>query len=172
MTPDDIKNWLIPVSTFVTLITASIGGWLSLREYRIKVQTETRLARSAELEADIKLLKVFTEIMDTAHARGGAHVSETAVEKILAPETIKELGLSGKDLREILGNAVIYLPVGAAAQDAAICAIWVLGCRHEVLRPVAIQALTSLAQFKATVATPYLDDMNRRYQGLALARAD
>jgi hypothetical protein len=172
MTPDEIKNWLIPVSTFVTLITASIGGWLSLREYRIKVQAETRLARSAELEADIKLLKVFTEIMGIAHARGGAQVSEKAIEKILTPEMIKELGLSGKNIREVLGNAAIDLPVGVAAQDAAICAIWVLGCRHEVLRPVAIQALTSLTQFKGAVATPYLDDLNRRYQGPALATAD
>jgi hypothetical protein len=28
-----IKDWLVPISTFITLITASIGGWLSLREF-------------------------------------------------------------------------------------------------------------------------------------------
>lgn len=58
-----IKDWLIPISTFVTLITASVGGWLSLREYRLKVQAEIRLAKSSELEADIELLKLFTEVM-------------------------------------------------------------------------------------------------------------
>jgi hypothetical protein len=170
MTADDIKNWLIPVSTFVTLITASVGGWLSLREYRLKVQAETRLARSAELEADIKLLKVFTEIMSIAHARGGAQVSEKAIEKILTPEMIKELGLSGKSLTEVLGTAVVNLPVGSAAQDAAICSIWVLGCRHEVLRPVAIQALTSLTHIKGAVVTPYLEDLNGRFQGPVLSK--
>lgn len=172
MTPSDFKDWLVPVSTFVTLITASIGGWLSLREYRIKVRAETRLAHSAELEADIKLLTLFTEIMTIAHARGGTHVSEKAIEKILSPELIKELGLSGQNIKGVLENTVIQLPVGVAAQDAAICAIWALGRRHEVLKPVAIQALTSLAGFKAKVASPYLDDLKKNYQGAPVATAE
>lgn len=72
----ELKDWLIPLSTFVSLITASVGGWLSLREYRLKVQAETWLAKSSELEADIKLLKLFTEIMNIAHARGATQLSE------------------------------------------------------------------------------------------------
>jgi hypothetical protein len=81
--------------------------------------------------------------MNIAHARGGNQVSEKAIEAILSPEVIKELGLSGKNIRDVLENAVIQLPVGFAAQDAAICAIWVLGSKHAVLKPIAIQALTS-----------------------------
>jgi hypothetical protein len=162
-------DWLIPISTFVTLMTASIGGWLALREYRLKVKAEIRLTQSAELEADIKLLKLFTEIMTIAHARGDTIVSEKAIEKILSPEVIKELGLSGKNIRDAIDNAVINLPVGVAAQDAAICAIWVLGNRHEVLKPVAIQALTSLTGFKKEVATPYLEDLKLNYKGKLLA---
>jgi hypothetical protein len=172
MTPVEIKDWLVPVSTFVTLITASIGGWLSLREYRLKAKAETRVAQSAELEADIELLTLFTEMMNIAHARGGCQVSEKAIEKILTPELIKELGLTGSSLRDVLENAVIRLPVGVAQQDAAICAIWVLGNRHEVLKPVAIQALTSLAVFKAQVACPYLEDIKQKYHGRVLATAE
>jgi hypothetical protein len=97
--PSLIKDWLVPVSTFITLITASIGGWLSLRQYRLKVQAETRLARSAELEADIKLLKLFTDIMNIAHARGESQVSDKTIERLLAPETMKELGLSVSNLK-------------------------------------------------------------------------
>jgi hypothetical protein len=163
------KDWLIPISTCITLITASIGGGLALRDYRLKVKAEIRLTKSAELEADIKLLKLFTEIMTIAHARGGTLVSEKAIEKILSPEVIKELGLSGANIRTMIENAVINLPVGIAAQDAAICAIWVLGNRHEVLKPVAIQALTSLTGFKAQVATPYLEDLKLNYNGKLLA---
>ncbi len=172
MTAAEIKDWLVPVSTFVTLITASIGGWKSLREYRLKVKAETRLAQSAELEADIKLLKLFTEMMTIAHARGGSQVSEKAIERILTPELIKELGLTGHSLRGVLENTIIQLPVGVAAQDAAICAIWVLGSRHDVLRPVAIQALTSLTTFKAQVASPYLEDLKQKYHGPVLATAE
>jgi len=172
MDASTLKDWLIPVSTFVTLITASLGGWLALREYRLKVKAEIRLAQSAELEADIKLLKLFTEIMTVAHGRGGTQLSEKAIEKLLSPEIVKALGLSVPDIRGAIENAVINLPVGVAAQDAAICAIWVLGNRHEVLKPVAIQALKSLTGFKAKVASPYLEDLKSKYNGKLLATAE
>jgi len=161
----EIKEWLVPVSTFITLVTASIGGWLAIRDYRLRVKAETRVAQCAELEADIKLLKLFTEIMTIAHARGGSQVSEKAIERILAPDTMKELGLNAQNLGDILENTVINLPIGVAAQDAAICAIWVLGRRHEVLKPVAIQALTSLSSFKEHVAAPYLENLRQQYSG-------
>jgi hypothetical protein len=163
-----IKEWLVPVSTFVTLITASIGGWLALREYRLKVKAEIRLTQSAELEADIKLLKLFTEIMNIAHARGGTQVSEKAIEKLLSPDVIQALGLSSSNIKDAIESAVITLPVGVAAQDAAISAIWVLGNRHEVLKPVAIQALKSLIEFKEKVATPYFEDLKGKYSGKLL----
>jgi len=65
-----------------------------------------------------------------------------------------------------LKKAIIILPVGVAAQDAAICAIWVLGKKHEVLKPVAIQALSI---FKPKVASPYLEDLKCSYSGKLLA---
>ena len=107
MDPGSLKDWLVPVSTFITLITGTVAGLVALREYRLKVQAETRLTQSAELEADIKLLTLFVEIMTLAHGRGGNQVSEKAIERILSPEVIKELGLSGKSIRDILDNAVI-----------------------------------------------------------------
>lgn len=79
---------LVPISTFVSLITASSGGWLALREYRLKVEAEIRLKESAEVEADIKLIKLFTEIMNIAHARGEGYVSEKAIEILLSTEIL------------------------------------------------------------------------------------
>ena len=168
----ELKDWLIPLSTFVSLITASVGGWLSLREYRLKVQAETRLAKSSELEADIKLLKLFTEIMNIAHARGATQLSEKAIEKVFSPENMKELGLKIENLHPVLESMIITHPVGMAAQDAAIAAIWALGVKHEILRPVAIQALTSLSGFKAKIANPYLADLKSKYSEKLLATAD
>ncbi|MFC2158963.1 hypothetical protein ACFLT9_14120 [Acidobacteriota bacterium] len=163
MAIETIIHLLVPVSGFVGIITASIAGWLSLKEYRIKVHAETRLARSAELESDIKLLKLFTEIMDIAHSRRRSHVSEKAIEKILSPELIKELNIDHANINTFLQNAVITVPVGSAAQDSAISAIYVLGLRHKILLPVAIQALESLCKFKKEVAQVYLEDLKSRY---------
>ena len=167
MVLETLTDLLIPISTFVTLITASIGGWLALKEYRLKLRAETRLAESSEVESDIKLLKLFTEIMDIAHGRGGYDVSEKVMERILSPDIIKKLDLSGsKDLEDLLAKAIISFPVGLAAQNAAISAIWVLGKKHSTLTPVAIQALESLSEFKGEMAKRYLDDLKTAYSGV------
>ena len=49
--------------------------------------------------------------------------------------------------------------IGVASQDAAIAGIWQLGRKHKILRPVAIQGLKTLCQFKKDVAEPYLNDL-------------
>ncbi len=165
---------LIPISASFVLITASLSTLVALNEYRLKVKTETRLTNSAEVEADIKLLKLFTEIMNIAHARGGSQVSEKAIEIILSQENITKSDLSDLDIVKIekaLRSAVINLPVGMAAQDAAICAIWALGKKHEILKPVAIQALLTLTGFKSDVASPYLEDLKSTYNDKLLATA-
>ena len=167
MTLETLTELLIPISTFVTLITASIGGWLALKEYRLKVKAETRLAETTELESDIKLLKAFTEIMEIAHARGGYEVSEKVIEKLLTPEIIEQLNVKEANLRDLISHAIISLPVGIAAQDAAISAIWVLGKKHSVLTPIAIQALESLSSFKGGVTKEYLENLKTTNPKLA-----
>ena len=158
-----IKDWVGLILTLFGLIPILYGVLFALRDYRLKLQAEIRLRNSAQVEQDIQLLKLFTEIMDIAHARGAAHVSEKAVEMLLKPEIIKELYSKGVPLNSLLDNAVIVHPVGMAAQDAAIAAIWALAQRHEILRPVAIQALESLMSFKGNIAKKYLDDLNSKY---------
>lgn len=169
---DVINNWLVPISTSITLIVTSIGGWLSLREYRLKVKAETRLAESAERETDIKLLKLFTEVMVIAHARGGYKVSEKAIEKILSPDVLQQIGIPKSNIETLLEKSVIHIPVGFAAQDAAISAIWVLGKKHPLLTPVAIQALESLSTFKSAVAKGYLEDLKTTYKDKILAATE
>jgi hypothetical protein len=172
MDASTLRDWLLPASSCITLITASVGGWLALREFRLKVKAETPIANSTQLESDIKLPKLFTEIMTIAHARGDSYVSEKAIETILSPEGRKELNISISDVASAIHASVVSLPIGAAAQDSAICAIWVLGNTHEILKPVAIQALESLSAFKAKVATPYLEDLKSGYTGRVVASAE
>jgi hypothetical protein len=164
-----IKDWLIPVSTFITLMTASISGCLALKEYRLKAQAETRLTKSAEIESDIKLIQIFIEIMDIAHARRSSEISEKAIEAILSSEEIKKLDLSKQEslkiFHESLPYATITLSVGYAAQDAAICAIWALGKEHHILKQIAIQALSSLQTMKPLVVDNYLQDLKSENNG-------
>jgi len=163
MDMNTIKDWIVPIAAVVGLLPIVVGVWLSLREYRLKLQAETRLKNSSQVEQDIQLLKLFTEIMNIAHARGPVHVSEKAIEMLLKSDVIKELSTKGISLNSLLENAVIVYPVGVAAQDAAIASIWALAQRHEILRPVAVQALESLMGFKANIARKYLDDLNSKY---------
>ena len=162
MSLEAINELLVPISTSITLIVTAIGVWLSLKEYRLKVKAETRLAESAEIESDVKLLNLFSETMEIAHARGGYKVSEKAMEKILTPEFIKKLG-GNVDLRDLIEYAIVSLPVGIAQQNAAICAIWMLGKKHPTLAPIAIQGLETLNSFKGDVVQDYLNDLKNDF---------
>jgi hypothetical protein len=153
-----IKDWLVPGSTTVGIFSVVAGALLALREYKLKARAEARLAQSAQVESDIKLLKLFVEIMDIAHARGQSVVVSDKLFEALLPK------LQAAGLSDVKSAAVITLPVGSAAQDAAIAAICVLGKKHPILRPVAMRALESLSTFKANIAGPLLEEL-RNHRG-------
>lgn len=159
-----LKEWLIPISTFITLITASIGIWVSLKDFRLKNRAERRLAESSELESDIKLLKLFTEIVSIAHGRGGYQASEKAIKSLMKPETLKQLGINSSNLSTILSESLVNIPVGKAEQDAAISAIWALGKKYKTLMPVALQALESINEFKPEITNLYLINLKKAYE--------
>lgn len=165
MTLTEIKELLVPISAAISILSISVGILISLRQYRLKARAEIRLAESARVESDIKLLKLFTEIMNIAHARGESVVSDKMLELMLKPEHLS--AMAGGKAIDIKDAAVITLPVGAAAQDAAIAAICELGKKHEILRASSLQALESLAKFKEPVVSPYL----RELSSVAMANA-
>jgi hypothetical protein len=95
----------------------------------------------------VQLLKLFTEIMNLAHARGSTLVSEKAVEFLLKDKSLADMTKDGVKVKVgdmIRDSATFALPVAVEAQDAAIAAIATLGKQHEILRPAALQALESL----------------------------
>jgi hypothetical protein len=65
-----IKEWLIPASTAIGLVSAIVAMFIALYEYRLKLRAETRLAEASNIESDVKLLALFVTLMDVAHARG------------------------------------------------------------------------------------------------------
>ena len=151
---DYILDILKVIASVMAIIASTAWFW----ELRLKIKAERRLAESTEIESQIKLLKLFTEIMNIAHARGGYEVSETVIDKLLTPEIIKE----NDNLKDTINNAIITIPVGEASQNAAITAIWKLGKTHKVLKESSIQALTSLCKFKKEIVEPYLIDLEKK----------
>ena len=154
-TSDEIREWISALTPIAALLTVVFAFFKARKEFIEKQIAERRALMSAEIESNVKLMTVFTQIMDIAHSRAGNHVSEKAIEVLLSkPEA------ASQDVAKLIASAIIPLPVGAAAQDAAICAIWKLGLEHEVLTEVATQALVSLLDVKRDVVEKYLHEID------------
>jgi hypothetical protein len=149
----------IPYVPLIAVTAAIISAAVALLEYGLKVNAERRLTKSTKIESDIKLIKLFTEIMDIAHGRRGSYVSEKAVEMLLPFEIEEASEFLVSDIKGTLEKAVINLPVGLAAQNAAIRSIYELGKEHQILKPIAIQGLENLNEFKKDIVSPLLDDL-------------
>jgi hypothetical protein len=162
MTASEAREWILVISGSVTLLSVAVSSWLALRQYRLKLKEEERLSLSARTETDIRLVKAFSEIMDIANGRSGHVLSEKAVESLFGKNAIgeKELADPAAVRQRLETAAILTLPVGQAAQDAAIAAIATLGARHEVLRSPAIQALESIRSFKPQIAGKYLRELS------------
>jgi hypothetical protein len=159
-----IKDWLLPVSSSFALISTGVGIWIAVRDLGLKFKAEARLSQSAQVEADVQLLKLFTEIMNLAHARGSTLVSEKAVEFLLKDKSLADMTKDGVKVKVgdmIRDSATFALPVAVEAQDAAIAAIATLGKQHEILRPAALQALESLMLVKKKVVEKHLSEFKR-----------
>jgi hypothetical protein len=152
---DTVRDWLVPVSTAVSVFATACGILVAVWGYRLKTQAEARLAESARVEADIKLVKLFVEVMDVAHARGQSVVVSDKLFEAMVPH------LPVKDIDHLKKAAVITFPIGTAAQDAAIAAIAVLGKQHSILLKIADQALESLKPIKGQVAQPHLESLRK-----------
>jgi hypothetical protein len=75
-----IQDWLIPVSAFEFLITAAIGSWVAVNNYALKIETEKRLSESSSIESNVRLLKLFSEMMQIANCRYEPILSEKVIE--------------------------------------------------------------------------------------------
>jgi hypothetical protein len=159
-----IKDWLIPVSTFISLLTLSIGAWLSLKEYRLKLESEQRLNKSTEVEMDVKLMKGFTELLALAHGRKGSYLSEKAVEQLFTNNLISDEDLQNpQKLNRVLEEvAILNIFSGSAEQSAFIAAVTNLALKHEILNMPTIQALETMKGFLPELAEKYLEILSQK----------
>ena len=163
--PNTIKDWLIPVASFVGILSTAVGVWLALKEYRLKLAAEKRLTESARAETDIRLLTHFTDILEIATGRKRDPVySKEVVDKLLEKleidpnaENFDYTALQGK-----LKRAALFEPVvGLSSIDAAFASITTLAQRHAVLVPSAIQALESFSDWKPELSNKYLVEVKK-----------
>ncbi|MBU1011401.1 MAG: hypothetical protein KKG99_00225 [Bacteroidetes bacterium] len=140
--------WLIPISQIITMLSVSVGIIIAICQYRLKVQEEIRLSKSAQAENDVKLLKLFSETFDIAHSRKINVLSEKVIEKLFDKDIIEKKDFGDlnnlTDVTKKLDIAARVLPVGAGSQVAAIAAIGSLGLAYEVLQEPALKGLLSL----------------------------
>jgi len=158
----DIRDWLIPVASLIAIIPTAVGVWLSLKEYRLKLQAETRLAESARAETDIRLLQLFTEVLYIASGRKGEAVFSKEIldllvqRNVLAEDDLKDLDTLKSKVSQA---AMIAQTPGAASSAAAFASIATLATRHAVLRESAIEALESFRtqNWNRQLSEKYLD---------------
>jgi len=159
--PNSIREWLVPVSTAVTLLSTAIAAWVAVLNYRLKVKAEHRLRESTQAEVDTKLSKAFSDLMWIAHARSGSHASEKLIEGALNAHFVNAdyfRNPRADQKKQLLEEAcILNLPVGVASQNAAIMSIAVLGRRYEILREPAQAALKSISEFKPNEARAAID---------------
>jgi hypothetical protein len=167
-----IKDWLVPISGYISLITISIGSWVAVNNYRLKIETEKRLSNTSLIESEVRLLTLFSEMMQVAHARYNPIESEKVVEGLFEHEIINTDDY--KDITSLnfakmkLETAILVPAYGTASQDAAIAAIYTLGKNHAILLDAAIEGLTSINSYiveglypqKKKMIAGYLEELN------------
>ena len=166
-----IQDWLIPVSAFEFLITTAIGSWVAVNNYTLKIEAEKRLSESSSVESDVRLLKLFSEMMQIADCRYDPILSEKVIEELFNKGIITANDYSPENvilLNQKLRTAIITLGYGLSAQEAAIAAIYTLGRKNVILLNAAIDGLESVKlrfgndspQF--TTIEKYLNELKER----------
>jgi hypothetical protein len=144
MEAKQIKEWILVASASVTLISVALGSWLTLAQYRVTLKTEERLKENSRIESDIRLVKAYNELAQTAAGRSGYILSEKTVEALLTNGTIskedfKDLSSLNEKLKKA---ALIRLPVADIQGVAAVASIGTLATQHQVLRDIGKHSLT------------------------------
>ncbi len=143
-------EWVVQLATAISLLIAAITGAATLREYRLKLQAEKRQQESTQAEIDLRMIKLFVEVMQLATGYGNASISEKAIEQVFEKGLITQEDFNDPTkLNRKLSSCFIYPLTASPAQNAAIAALQVLSDRYEILYQPAKVALESLQNDKS-----------------------
>lgn len=140
----ELIAWATFAIATITAIPVVISILFALHEYRLKMAAERRQWMTAEVEAEIRLHKIFGELMSTAHGREDYYFSEELAKMVF--EELKSSGMqdNAKINKEIVERSVFTRPIGIAQQQAAIASITRLACAYPQLRKPALEAFNNL----------------------------
>jgi hypothetical protein len=161
----ELEELVLVISGCFSMVSVAFSIILSLRQYRLKLREEERLAFSSRADIDVRLIKAFTELMDIATGRGQHVLSEKAVEELFKLGAIskedfnEELDKTQKGSIKLSEYSVIRLGVGRSGQEAAIAAIATLASTYPVLKDAAMQGLENI-QSHNEIAKKYLAKFN------------
>jgi hypothetical protein len=167
MSLGDIKDWLIIISSSIAIVSIAVGIWLSLKEYRLKLQAETRLAESTRTETDIRLLQLFTDILYIASGRKGEAIySKEILDLLIQKDILTEDDFKDLDkLKTKISQATLIAQTpGAASANAAFASIATLAKRHPVLYEPAIEALESFQDWNPELSRKYLNSITKELE--------
>jgi hypothetical protein len=157
----DLQAWFLPwIPALATIVVAILAARPLIKEARLKQEAERRLAESAKVESDARLLGTFVELMGKAHSRGPTTLAESAVQAIISSESPLAPNTLG-ELHDLVGAAVATHPVGEAEADAAIAAVAELGVRYPLLFEPALVGLSQMTTWRegSTVLESALDKL-------------
>ncbi len=164
---ETIKDWLIPVSSFFVLVSTAIAIWISLKEYRLKLQAETRLTESTRAETDIRLLQLFTELLRISSGRMGVAIySKEILDILIKKDIFTEDDFKNLDmLKEKISKATMIAQTpGVESSNAAFASIATLAKRHPVLYESAIEALETCQEWNPQMSEKYLSSIRKELE--------
>jgi hypothetical protein len=138
-----IINFLLNNSKELAYITSALGVLFVGLELGLKFGAERRLRKTSQIESQIKLLKIFTELMDIAEARKETTFSNEILTYLIETEKIDDFLNNKKGAK----HPFLVFPVGKASQLTAISSIYQLARKHKILLEPSIQALKNLKKF-------------------------
>ena len=148
----DIIGSLETISKILVLLSASIGIVGALIQYRLKVKAEERLRNLAVLETDIKVSRLFSELISVANGYGkwSEPQEQIIVEAMrIVPDEVKQeiLMSDPSSFGRLASGASIPQSVSLSAQVAASESAANLAIRYPFLREPALMGLDVVAGF-------------------------
>ena len=162
LTPEEIRLWVVSIVGLVLCILLVAAILRTLALWRRNLTAETQLVRSEQAEHEVRACREFTDLLAVANARGGYQISESIAAHLLKTQEEKSPGeVDPWRLNDLVSDgAIIVLPVGKTAQEAAIAAIGHLAKRHEgILKPLAVEALHSLSEFRGDAVRHQIEEL-------------
>jgi hypothetical protein len=161
---ESVINFVLSNSQHIAYLSSAFGIVFIGLQFGLKLRAEKRLKQSSQIESEIKLINLFCEVMNLAHARKSTVLlSDTLLKQIDKIPYIKKTLIKDNHGEETTELPFVTYPVGLAAQIAAMSSIYELGKNHLILRNAAIEGLKQLHSDIDSQKYPTIHSLTEQY---------